>query len=144
MLELINKWVGLGFCLYYLRNAVSETAWFCMFDDKKRKQMYYCTITSVPRQVSLFSFSNIWLLPVLFFSQSLSQPDVPAWCLTGCPAPGPSWLLSPASATTTISFSLFNYLFKTRLFRHIRLALSQNIFEKYFWKVTLRDNITLG
>lgn len=106
MLELINKWVALDFCLCYPRNAVSETSCLCMFDDNKRKLMYYCTITLFPRQVSLFSFSNIWLLPWTLLDCFFPRAH-PSLVFTGSLAPGPSWLLSSASATITISFSLF-------------------------------------
>lgn len=103
---------------------MSGPACLYMFDDNRRKVMCYCIIILHPRQVSLFPFSNtqllLWALLEWFF-----------------PPPHPSlvshWGLSPRTQLAPqpcISHHhdlflpfLIIYLFKNRLFVHIKLAL---------------------
>lgn len=90
---LINEWFWV---FVYLRNAVSETACLYMLDEKERKLMCYCTITLFPRQVSLFSFSYIWLLPWALLDCFFPEL-IPVWCpsLVSHWEPSPRTQLAP-------------------------------------------------
>lgn len=104
--------------LVYPINAGSGPARLYMFNDNRRKVMCYCIIILCPRQVSLLSFSNTWLLPWALLNWFF--PDLsPVWVQPQDLA-GSSAQHHPPSEYLSL---FLNHLFKNRLFIHIKLAL---------------------
>lgn len=90
------------------------------FDDNRRKVMGYCIIMS--KTGFVIPFFQHTAPPMrslgLFFSQTSSQPGFSVMAQSQDPA-GSSALHQPPSQSLS---PFFNYLFKTRLFAHIKLA----------------------